>query len=232
MIAQSIISPSLKTPLAFDVFLHFGTLLAVCIYYQKDLISILGSIFSGGAKRRFLLLLLFSNIPCGLVGLSLKKEIELLFRSPQISYFMLIVTGLILLLAHIHKGGNKKEKDINLKDAFLIGLSQAFAIIPGISRSGATIATALLLGIDEEVSARFSFLMSLPAIGGATALEIPSILNKSSSLNTYLVGALFSCVIGVVSIHYLIRVLKRKKLYIFSVYCISLGIFCILSTHF
>ena len=172
-----------------DVLLHLGTLFAVVIYYWKDIAKILRAVliqldvfgwWDMGARdtyqtqRRLVLLIAVGTIPTALIGFLFKDSIEMLFSSVSFTASMLIVTGIILAAADRIKGVTRKIDSFQLKDSFIIGFVQGVAILPGISRSGSTIATGLFRKIDGEEAARFSFLLSIPAIIGAVILEVPS----------------------------------------------------------
>ena len=155
---------------------------------------------------------------------SFNSEVELLFNGNlTIVGIMLIVTGLLLFMADKAK---VTEKKINLKTAFLIGISQAIAIIPGISRSGATISTAVLLGIDKENSAKFSFLMVVPLILGKVSKDILDSENLISdqSFSSLLIGFIFAFITGIIACKWMIKLVKNSQLKYFSYYCFIIGL--------
>jgi len=168
--------------LAFDVALHSGTLIAVLLYFGKDWAAILMTalrrtdrdLFGSRYPKDFLWLLVFATIPGALAGYFLENQAETVFRNPLLIAATLSIMGFILFWADRRLHSRKNLQKISWGDAMLIGMAQAFAIIPGISRAGSTITAALLLGIDRVSAARFSFLLSTPIIFGATVLKLRS----------------------------------------------------------
>jgi undecaprenyl-diphosphatase len=222
--------------LFFDIMLHLGTLGAVVAVFwgdikemgQEELLPILkgfantGGLFSTLCRARMILLILLASIPTGLIGYLFKKPLESLFSSPHAVGFALCFTGTLLWLT---KYGKRQVGPLRVYHALLIGLVQGIAIIPGISRSGATIATGLFLGLSGELAARFSFLLSIPAILGAVSLELAS---SSVSIHTQLLptvlGTFMATLIGYLALRYLLKVISHGKLFHFSYYCWALGI--------
>jgi len=207
----------------FDVMVHFSTLLVVIIYFQKEIIGIVGAILKCGkgeghrVQRRKALLILMGTIPTGAIGMIFKEDLEKSFSSLSLVGAMLAITGLLLALSDRVKGG---KKDLSIFHALLIGTVQGIAIIPGISRSGSTIATGILLGIEREEVARFSFLLSIPAILGAFALELQefSVLPRNE-LIPYALGMGFAFVIGLLAIDIFMKIMRRRNLSFFAYYC-------------
>ena len=158
--------------LAFDVVLHLGTLLALLIFYWREWLAMVMSLVNGDrVQRRLLFLLIVASVPGAIIGVLLEKEAETIFRSPVLIAGTLATLGILLWAGDAIGSKKRKIGEITLFDAILIGLSQAFAIIPGVSRSGATITTARFLGIDRADAANFSFLMATPIIAGAGLIE-------------------------------------------------------------
>jgi undecaprenyl-diphosphatase len=154
--------------LAFDVVLHLGSLLALLIFYWREWLEMVLSIVNGNrVQRRLLLLLVVASVPGAVIGVLLEKEAETIFRSSALIAGTLAILGLLLWAADAIGSKKRKIGDLTVVDAVLIGLSQALAIIPGVSRSGATITTARILGIERADAANFSFLMATPIIAGA-----------------------------------------------------------------
>ncbi len=226
----------MKEPqLFFGVMLHFGTLLAVVIYFRKDLRDILravGSTVTGkrnhdeGTKLFFLILV--ASIPTGLMGILFKDWFESLFAQPNIVGGMLFFTGTILFLTRWTRQEGRGLTKMRWTDAFLIGVAQGIAIIPGISRSGATISMGLLFGLNRELSGRFSFLLSIPAILGATFLELREV-DSIPELQAASMGAVIAFLTGILSLAFLMKVVQKGKLHHFSYYCWGLGVIMILS---
>jgi undecaprenyl-diphosphatase len=209
---------------AFDVLLHGGTLLAVLAYFREDVVKIIrdmGRPDKGGF--RLPILLLAGTLPAGVVGLFFEDAIKPLFSSPRAASLGLIVTSVLLFGAwKLGKGGDRTLASLTMPAAFLIGAFQAMAIVPGVSRSGATIAAGLFLGLSGPVAARFSFLLAIPVIGGALVLESRSLLQAGLPLS-YIAGAFAAAAVGWASIALLMRILDRGNLLPFAVYCLLVG---------
>lgn len=210
--------------LAFDVMLHLGTLLAIFIFFFRDWFELTkdGILrpFSSEAKKLWLLAI--ATIPAGIAGLALEKYAETFFRSPLSVGASLIIFSFVIWFADKKAAGIREEKTFGLRDAVLIGLAQAIAIVPGASRSGMTISAALMLGYKRFDAARISFLLSAPIILGAGILEIRKIdfsLIDSSLVTAFLSSFFF----GMISIKFLLSYLKKGSMKPFIVYRILLG---------
>ena len=169
-------------------------------------------------------------VPAALIGFFLEAEIELLFSGDlMIVGSMLIITGFLLFMADKAK---PSEKRINIKSSIIIGISQAIAIIPGISRSGATISTAVLLGIDKENAAKFSFLMVVPLIFGKVLKDLTSseVLVNNNEILPLIFGFIFAFITGILACKWMIKLVKNSKLKYFSIYCFIVGTLSIIST--
>ena len=200
--------------LAFDVALHWGTLLAVLVYFRMDVINLIRgfwhSLFKstrdlqGNIYQKLPWLIIIASIPAAILGKLLESKAEGAFRSPVLVALNLAIFGFVILFAD--KVGKKEKNlgDIIWTDALIIGLLQALAIIPGISRSGATITAGLFLAFKRPDAARFSFLMSIPVILGAGVLELPN-FTKASSIPELIAGAVSAAVFGFLAIKYLLR---------------------------
>jgi undecaprenyl-diphosphatase len=225
VLAQSLL-PGFDAPAAsFDVLLHGGTLLAVVAYFYRDLIEIGSRLrHPGEGGLRMPLLLVVGTIPAGLVGVLFQGAIEPLFSSPRAASIGLLVTAGLLVAAVISGKGDRRMEGLLLWQALLVGCFQALAILPGISRSGATIAIALLLGYSGTESARFSFLLSLPAVAGAMVLQAGDLF-VTNAWGVYVAGALAAAASGWLSIAVLMRILHRGRLLPFALYCLALGSF-------
>jgi len=216
--------------LMFEVLVHFATLLAVIVIYWQDIKGLIEKPF-----QYYNWLLIVGTIPTAVIGLAFEDLFEKLFSSVEIVGLMLIITGILLLFSEMLS--RKKHNMINFKSkhAFLIGFGQGLAITPGISRSGITIAIGLLLGLNRENAARFSFLLSVPVILGATVHKGRGLFNETGvdlQLLPYIVGALFAGVSGYFAIKILLRLLQRKKLYYFSLYCWIVGLSVLMISYF
>ncbi|MFN3135787.1 MAG: undecaprenyl-diphosphate phosphatase [Candidatus Kryptonium sp.] len=226
-----------KSGIEFEVFVHFGTMLSVLVIFWKDISTILTSFFAKifkvselrtnfKADRNFKLavLIIWASIPAGVIGILFEDKIETAFQNPKLTSAFLMVTGLILISTRFAK--NNPEKDFNFASSFLVGVAQAFAILPGISRSGSTISAGMLVGIDGIKSAKFSFLLSLPAIFGATILKTKEILEFSlfEKVPLLLFSALISFITGYIAIKFLLKVISRGNFSLFACYCLTIGL--------
>ena len=220
--------------LLFTVVVHFATALSTIVVYRKDILDILKGLFQfkWNDDLKFSLKIILSMIPAAVVGVLLDEEIEALFNGNILFVgFMLIVTALLLWLADKAKDTNK---NVSFPNALTIGISQAIAILPGISRSGATISTAVLLGIDKTKAARFSFLMVVPLILGKIAKDIMSgdITTTSSNNLVLIIGFTSAFVAGLVACTWMIKLVKKSKLSYFAIYCLVVGLIAIGVAYF
>jgi len=216
--------------LLMTIVLHFATALATIIVFRKEVAEILLGLFEGKRNNSFWfsIKILVSMIPALFVGLFFERQIESLFGNQlNLVGSMLILTGILLFIADKAKVSERKP---SIKDAILIGISQAIAILPGISRSGATISTAVILGIDKEKAARFSFLMVVPLIFGKMAQDIVSgnISTTDADFLSILIGFIFAFITGLIACKWMIKIVKNSQLKYFSYYCFILGAIVIL----
>ncbi len=227
VIAEHLLPGWQQTGIVFEVLLHLATLLAVIIFFRRDLFLLFKSLytksFEASQQRRLLLLLILATIPTGIIGLAGKKIFISLFDRLDVVGVMLLVTALLLWLAEIPREF-KKEGWGRISDAVLIGITQGLAIIPGISRSGSTISVAMMLGIEPEKAARFSFLLSIPAISGAALLNLKEISNiPTEQIPASLCGALAALLTGLLALKLLLMIIRERRLRIFSIYCVIVG---------
>jgi undecaprenyl-diphosphatase len=243
---------NVQSSLAFDTVLHVGTLVAVFAYFWNDIIKMLKSFFSslrdltrGEFKKNFqedpykklAWLLIIGTIPAGLAGVLLKSTFESLFDNlPAVSIF-LIVTGFLLwgseMISRRIKPEDKKSiNNLRIKDSLIIGIAQACSIAPGISRSGATISIGLILGLERELAAKYSFLLSIPAILGAALIQAKDI-TTAMDVNTtvFVMGFLAAAISGYVAIKIILKLIKEKNLLIFAYYCWIVGIAALIITY-
>ncbi|MBF7053641.1 undecaprenyl-diphosphate phosphatase [Halomonas sp. KAO] len=217
--------------LAFDVALHIGSLAAVVFYFRHELVKMTlswsGSLVGRGvdADARLAWWVVLATIPVGLGGLIFHDDIAEGMRSPLIIAFGLIAFGLLLAYADLRQSGSRDEYQLTLRDALLIGLAQALALIPGTSRSGITITAALLLGMNREAAARFSFLMSIPVIVMAGGMEVVALVRDAAEVEwvTLVVGGLLSAISAYLCIHYFLAFIKRVGMQPFVIYRLLLG---------
>jgi undecaprenyl-diphosphatase len=210
--------------LAFDVALHLGSLLALLTYYWREWMTMaLSLVRPDPTSRRLLMLLVVASIPGAIIGLLLEKEAETIFRSPILIAGTLGIMGLALWVADVIGRNAKKMDHLTLGNAVLIGLSQALAIIPGVSRSGATITTARILGIERQDAANFSFLMATPIIAGAGLHEMPKIVH--GGINAVVIGGFVSSAIfSLVAIAALVQFVRTRTYQPFAWYRIAVAI--------
>jgi len=230
----------------FNVLLHFATLLAVCIYYFRDVVEMvteffraLASLFSckrqGGEipeARRLVLLVIVGTLPLFAV-LLIKDYVEALGASPVFVSCALLVTGCILFLSDRMAGGRKTARTATLKDVLLVGVAQGLATVPGLSRSGCTISAGMMMGFERKFAVRYSFLMSLPAVLGATILEVKDVLELEGGLvqellPKYLVGMVVAGIVGYFSIRLVNLLAAKGKFGAFAYYCWAAGIVALL----
>lgn len=210
----------------FEVVVHFATLISVLVIYRFRLRALLGGIIRrDGEARRYLGLLLLATVPAGLLGVLFGSTVELFFENPFVPATAILVTGLILWST---RWAHREEvlKRPNVRGAILIGLAQAFALVPGISRSGTTVAMALWLGVAPKEAAAFSFLMSIPTIGGAALLQLSDVSSGDLSLSTaaLAVGSVVAAVTGMGAIRAFVVILARRTFHHFGIYCWAVGL--------
>ncbi len=218
---------------AFNIIVHGATFLSVLVVFRKDIASLIANFFrfEWNAEMKFALLLLVSAVPTAIVGLLYEDQIESIFEGRVIFIgFMLIVTAALLFITRFIPKGNKKP---NVKSALLIGIAQTVAILPGISRSGATISTALYLGIDRTQAVKFSFLMVLIPIFGANFLKLLRMSehagNGSISAMPMIVGAIAAFLAGMAACSWMLKIVRKGKIEYFSIYCFIIGIAAIIA---
>jgi undecaprenyl-diphosphatase len=224
----------------FDVCLHVGTLTAICVYFSKDLREIASTIFSVSTwsvgrrglyeslrqkpEIRLLWFILMGSVPTAFLGLLFRPIAPKVFSSVQLVGIMLFVTGLLLWLTRRLKSGERNAEQFTIWDALCIGIIQGLAIFPGISRSGATIAVGLFRGLDRETAARYSFLLSIPAVLGAMILELAQTPSSDfPPFGVVLLGSLIAAVVGYAALRVLIHLVKKGELYAFAPYCWFVG---------
>ena len=216
--------------LLFTVVLHFATALSTIVVFRRDILEILKGLFAfkWNEDTQFVTKIALSMIPAALVGFFFEEELEQLFNGNILLVgFMLIVTALLLYLADRAKDTNKKVTFLN---AFIIGVSQAIAMLPGISRSGATISTSVLLGNDKTKAARFSFLMVVPLIFGKIAKDILSgeLTYNDNNFVTLSAGFIAAFIAGLFACTWMISLVKNSKLKYFAIYCFIVGLISII----
>lgn len=228
--------------LAFDVALHFGTLIAVLFVYFKDWWELFKGAFNkvvckkNSFNNKMFWFLVLATIPGALIGKLFEEPIENILRSNYVIIAIaLAVMGILIFLgdkwaAKKYKGKETDFEHLTLKQTFIIGISQALAVIPGFSRSGTTILTARLMGVSRSAAAKFTFLLSVPIIFGATVLKLPDMITGFSP--DLIVGILVSAVVGVISIKFLLRYIKKHDFAIFAYYRVIIAIIVLVKVFF
>ena len=232
----------------FNILLHFATLLAVCVYYFQDVVEMIAEFFRGIAAlfsrnpsrgnppeaRRLVLLVIVGTLPLFVVML-IKNQVEALGNYPVVVSCALLITGCILFFSDRMASGRKTARSATLKDALLVGVAQGFATVPGLSRSGCTISAGMAVGFDRKFAVRYSFLLSLPAVLGATILEVKDVLEAPGGLPEgmlpkYMLGMVIAGVVGYFSIRLVNLLASKGKFGAFAYYCWAAGlVFLVLS---
>lgn len=215
--------------LLFTVVLHFATALSTLVVFRKDVWEILRGLFSfkWNEETQFSLKIIVSMLPAVFVGLFFEEQLEAFFGGNiRFVGFMLLITAVLLYFADKAKDTDKK---VSLKNAFIVGISQAIAMLPGISRSGATISTSVLLGVDKTKAARFSFLMVVPLIFGKIGKDLLSGDLTFTGENNLAMGAGFiaAFIAGLGACTWMIQLVKKSKLSYFAIYCLIVGLIAI-----
>jgi undecaprenyl-diphosphatase len=222
-----------ETNLLYDVMLHMATVTAILLYFWQDLLTLgkgyvglpteTGSMFQG-CERQTIHYVLLASVPTAIIGLGVQPIGFATLATPSLVAVMFLVTGGILWFA---RGGTsaRTAKEMRPWDALLIGLIQGVAVLPGISRSGSTIAGGMVLGLDRELAARFSLLISIPAIVGATLLEVMKVFGQDhDSVGIYVLGMGVAALVGYWSIGVILRLVRQNHFYLFSYYLWPLGL--------
>jgi undecaprenyl-diphosphatase len=224
----------------FDVMLHLGTLVAVCVVFRREIWSLIKEFFhllrilfnksalaAAWQERpnfKLLVLILAGTIPTGIIGIVFKDTFESMFASTLTVGIALLVTGLILFLTGRIAQGARDITGFRVVDALIIGLVQGMAIIPGISRSGSTISAGLFLKLERELIARFSFLLSIPAILAALALQVKDAGQSSFSPLELSLGFLAALISGFLALVLLLKIVRSGRLHLFAYYCWLIGL--------
>ena len=225
-----------RSNVGFELILHLGSLLAILIFFRRDIGRILMSLLPAQKApmladnfdgRRWLLMMILACIPTAIIGVVFNDQFEALFGMPHVDAFMLWITGLILILSDRVKVNNVlgPNQKIRVHQALIVGVAQGISIIPGISRSGATISAGLFSGLNRQTAARFSFLLSIPAILGAGLFEREAIA-KVSALETgpVIAGTLISFLTSFIAINLLLKLIVKRRLWAFAVYLFFIGL--------
>lgn len=261
-IFEQLLDMNLENGIYFDIMLHFGTLIAVIVAFREDvwgmiretwrmLVTVFANLLVFIAKkkgntrytyfkvinssyRKLVLMVIISTIPTGILGIVGAKLVSAVSDSLWIVGIYLIITGILLLLAD-YRHGILKIKDATYSSAFLLGIVQGVATMPGLSRSGTTIATARMMGYNKKLAVKYSFIMSIPAVFGAMVVKFKNIGNEafgSSNLPGYLIGTISAGITGYFAIKIMLKLIKNRKYTGFSIYCFAAGVAAILISVF
>ena len=261
-ILQNVFHIETNGSMLFDIMLHLGTLVAVFVVYHKDIwrmileallmlrdifvnlrLFILNRIHKTSLKyrrivhnsyRKFVVLILVSTFPTGVLGILGKDLVELSSETLLIPGLCLLITGVLLLMADHTREGRKMPKEVSYPVGLIIGTAQGIATLPGLSRSGTTIAVCLMCGLDRKFAVKYSFILSIPAILGAAVLEVKDVIAEPIALQQigiYAVGTVFAAVVRYICIKTMLVVVRNKKFSYFSYYCFAVGLFAI-AGHF
>jgi undecaprenyl-diphosphatase len=231
--------------LSYDIALHVGTLAAVLLYFFRDWVQIIGQAFGISVEadpvlqrnRKLLWLLIAGTIPAALAGLVFQKQAETTLRTPYVIAAMMTGIGLVLWLDDRAGGRQRDLSDIRFVDSLSVGVAQALAVVPGVSRSGVTIAAGLFRNLDRTTAARFSFLLSTPVIAGAASKDLWDLMRHEGGIPpemrpAFLIGMALSAVVGGLTIKFFLDYLKRRGLTCFVLYRVVFGIMIIALAHF
>jgi len=226
VIAQSQLG--LHVPVLFDVMLHVGTLAVILIAFRKDIVKILKAVTQldlSSDEGKLAVFILVGNVPTAFIGLAFRGMFKSFFSDLNVVGTAFIFTGLLLFAS----ASRREKRRLGYLNSLLVGAAQGFALIPGISRSGATIAVGLLLGLEREVAFKYSFLLSVPAIIGATVEESLALESFGVDIPLMFLGVLFTVLVGYASLKALSRIVKKGKLHFFAPYCLILGLAVLLA---
>lgn len=222
-----------QPPMSFDVFAHFGTLISLIVYFWEDFCKLLSGFFSNPLVKPlpynslYSYLVVGSVIPAGIAELLFSDRIETFFGDPVMASWMLLGTAALLIIATYLKGVRKVES-VKWTDALVVGVIQAVAILPGISRSGATITGARIMGFDREASAKFAFHIAIPAIGAAFLMSLIKVLKYNWPIfwMPSIIGMIVAAVVGYLSLIVFFRIIKKTDFTVFAIYCIAFFLVC------
>ena len=261
-IAQNIFEIDTGGSMLFDIMLHVGTLAAVFVAYRKDIVRMIREaicicidigantkIWISNRKndealrykriihnnyRKFVVLILVSTIPTGVIGYAAKNLVEAASATLIVPGVCLLLTGVLLLVADFTEDGKKIPRDVSYTNGFFIGIAQGISTLPGLSRSGTTITACLVSGFDKRFAVKYSFLMAVPAVLGASVLEIKDAVAEEITGNLVLccvIGAVVAGLVGYVCIKVMLSIVRKKKFKGFAIYCLVLGVAAI-AAHF
>lgn len=262
-ILQNIFHIETNGSMLFDIMLHIGTLIAVFIVYYKDIwrmiletFRMIGTVFANirifflnrihktafhykkiinNNYRKFVILILVSTVPTGIIGILGKDLVEMASGTLLIPGICLWITGVLLMIADLTPDSRKKPRQVTYREGLLIGIAQGLATLPGLSRSGTTIAVCLMLGLERKFAVKYSFILSIPAVLGAAVLEIGDVIAEPmamSEFGIYAAGMAAAAVVGYVCIKTMLVAVKNKKFSYFSYYCFAAGALAVAGRFF
>lgn len=237
-LGSALLGTELAPGITFEIVVHFGSFCSIVVYFHKRIGILLSDLFNsfsprGLRTRRYVMdastrlvgIIFLSMIPAGVAYVLFKDPVEAIFRNPTLVSFFLLITGAMLFSTRFVK---EPKKSITAGRGFMMGVAQAFALIPGISRSGSTISTGLFMGVNRDGVANFSFLMVLPVLGGAMLYDLVRMAGAGLDMTTVItlvIGFFTSFISGYFALKYLIILLKREKIHYFAFYCWAVGVF-------
>ena len=231
--------------LAFDVLMHVGTLVAVIVYFFNDIVNMIKGFllslvdlkngnFMGEIKKdpykKLAWLTILATIPVGVVGVLFNDMIESMFQGLTIPAFLLLVTGCLLYASQRMNSGRIDVRNVTIKEALIMGCGQALAVFPGLSRSGTTIAAGLFAGLDKEFAAKFSFILSIPAILGAAVFQLKDLSGGNIEIGACIAGFVVAVISGYLAISVLLKIVREKSLDIFAYYCWIVGLIVLIGS--
>ena len=231
--------------LAFDVLMHVGTLVAVIVYFFNDIVNMIKGFllslvdlkngnFMGEIKKdpykKLAWLTILATIPVGVVGVLFNDMIESMFQGLTIPAFLLLVTGCLLYVSQRMNSGRIDVRNVTIKEALIMGCGQALAVLPGLSRSGTTIAAGLFAGLDKEFAAKFSFILSIPAILGAAVFQLKDLSGGNIEIGACIAGFVVAVISGYLAISVLLKIVREKSLDIFAYYCWIVGLIVLIGS--
>jgi undecaprenyl-diphosphatase len=222
VLAQAILKVK-QSGVSFEVLVHLGSLLAVLVYFRRRIVLLIKSLWTKDlvSERKMILFLAAGTVPAVLAALLFKDFFEQAFSRPVMTSFMLLATGLILLSTGLFR---KMGKSVSLPSALTMGVGQALAILPGISRSGTTISAGMIAGVEPSEAAEFSFLLAIPAIFGAVVFKVDDLVSIDAALwGQYLTGVVITFAASIFAVYAVLATVKKGKFVYFGYYCLAAG---------
>jgi undecaprenyl-diphosphatase len=221
----------LVQPAIFDLMLHIGSLIVVIFVFWKDIWKLIKGVFTGDKKSiKYVWYMIVASIPVAIIGFVFQKQIEAALSNMYILGFGFLFTALILFLSKFTFVRSVKSKSLNVWNSLIIGISQVLSVLPGVSRSGTTISTGMIIGADKKEVAKFSFLIFIPAILGATLLEFKDI-GMITNIPAMIIGMIFTMITGYIALKLLMNIIEKDKFWYFSIYCFILGIIVLMFAY-